>query len=67
MGVFNHVDAGFPVLAQVIADGPSSAHPDWFVHDRHQDEAEPGFATFEDRGLVTLNHANPAVVDVMVH
>jgi cyclomaltodextrinase len=67
-GVFNQVGREFPVFARLRAGDPS-APADWFVTDGTGD---PGYATFEGHpGLVTLNHANPAVADhvteVMVH
>jgi cyclomaltodextrinase / maltogenic alpha-amylase / neopullulanase len=72
-GVFNHVGHDFPAFTRTLAEGPSGAQAGWFVIDWDARTAgEPGYATFEGHSnLVTLDHANPAVVDyvadVMTH
>jgi cyclomaltodextrinase / maltogenic alpha-amylase / neopullulanase len=66
-GVFNHVGRDFPRFQRVLAAGPSAADAGWFhlTWPAGQDQSgEPDYATFEGhRGLVTLNHDNPAVAD----
>ncbi|ANI40167.1 alpha-amylase family protein [Mycolicibacterium vaccae] len=56
-GVFNHVGADFPRYREALAGGDHQ----WFL------PRGGGFATFEGHdGLITLNHANPEVVDYTV-
>lgn len=69
-GVFNHVGRDHPAFADTIAGGPRA---DWFRRTgAAQPASEDDYETFEGhRGLVALNHANPAVADyvsdVMTH
>ncbi|MBP2336597.1 cyclomaltodextrinase [Saccharothrix coeruleofusca] len=70
-GVFNHVGRGFPAFAEVLAKGRAASTASWF-HLSWGDGPEPDYATFEGhRGLVALNHDEPAVADhvaaVMAH
>ena len=62
-GVFNHVGREHPLVVAALAGGPRGEYADWF----HIDWDSPGgphLADFEGHsGLVTLNHANPAVAD----
>jgi cyclomaltodextrinase len=59
-GVFNHVGRGHPRFQQALAGDQESAR--WFVT-----EPDGGYRTFEGHpGLITLNHAEPAVVDYVV-
>jgi glycosidase len=66
-GVFNHVGRGFGQLADVIEHGDRSPFASWFR--RRPDGAFDCFEGHEQ--LVTLNHAEPQVVDyvgdVMTH
>lgn len=71
-GVFNHVGRGSPQFRDVLERGRESRHADWFhlYGDGPGDQLD--YEHFEGhRGLVTLNHDNPAVedhvVDVMRH
>ncbi len=69
-GVFNHVGRDFPLFQEAVAQGPGSAAGSWFhLHWPGSGDAcgEPDYAHFEGhRQLVTLNHAEPAVVDLVV-
>jgi cyclomaltodextrinase / maltogenic alpha-amylase / neopullulanase len=66
-GVFNHVGRGFPAFRKALADGPGSSPAAWFRLSWPADwrrGMEPHYATFEShRGLVALNHDEPAVAD----
>ncbi|WP_062200589.1 alpha-amylase family glycosyl hydrolase [Demequina salsinemoris] len=71
-GVFNHVGRAHPAFQDVLAHGPSSAYADWFRLEwpggpsAWAPGVEPGYADFEGHGaLVALNHAAPAVVDLV--
>ena len=74
-GVFNHVGRGFPAFRRAIDEGPASPDAKWFRMTWPAGSppgAEPEYATFEGhRGLVALNHDEPAVAgyvtDVMRH
>ena len=70
-GVFNHVGRGFPAFADVLAHGRASAFASWFRLDFDGAAADAadgfGYADFEGhRGLVALNHDEPAVADHVV-
>ena len=66
-GVFNHVGRGFPHFRDVLARGRTSRYATWFRLDfdspgEHGDGFD--YACFEGhRSLVTLNHAEPEVVE----
>jgi cyclomaltodextrinase / maltogenic alpha-amylase / neopullulanase len=70
-GVFNHVGREFPAFRRVLDQGPAAPEADWFHLTWPEDAGagpgpgtEPHYANFEGHpGLVTLNHANPAVAD----
>jgi glycosidase len=69
-GVFNHVGRGFPGFVDVLAHGRDSKWADWFQIDWDAEdddsEARDGlrYRSFEGHeGLVTLNHASPAVAE----
>ena len=70
-GVFNHVGAQHPLVAQVLAEGPDGPRASFLDVDwAHPDGPRTG--DFEGhRALVALNHADAAVesyvVDVMTH
>jgi cyclomaltodextrinase len=60
-GVFNHVGRGHPAFQAALRDGPSAATASWFI------PAGSDYETFEGHsGLVTLNHREPAVADMVV-
>jgi glycosidase len=72
-GVFNHVGIGHPLFQVARAAGP---HPqgagaqaaDWFRIQWPDESGPPTYDTFEGHGgLVSLNHAEPAVLDYVVH
>lgn len=68
-GVFNHVGRDNPWFADAVAHGPGSAQEALFQL-TWPDGAAPGttpdYANFEGHtGLMTLNHANPAVADLV--
>ncbi len=66
-GVFNHVGREFPAFQQALRDEPGSASEHWFRLYWQADGAEPEYEHFEGhRQLVTLNHAEPAVIDFVV-
>jgi cyclomaltodextrinase len=69
-GVFNHVGRAFPAFAMVLERGPSTPEAGWFrLSWPHGTEpgTEPAYDTFEGhRGLVALDHGNPAVADYVV-
>ncbi|MGP8002095.1 MAG: alpha-amylase family glycosyl hydrolase [Streptosporangiaceae bacterium] len=64
-GVLNHVGRGFPAFQDVLAHGAASRYASWFRLDFTADGPDGfGYADFEGhRGLVALNHAEPAVQD----
>lgn len=69
-GVFNHVGRAHPAFAEVLERGDAAAHADWFVpggsDDDGGDESSDGFARFEGHdALVTLNHAPPAITELV--
>jgi glycosidase len=60
-GVFNHVGADHPWLAQALAEGPAGPRASWFKID-WSDPNQPHPWLFEGHPeLVELNHAEPAV------
>lgn len=62
-GVFNHVGRGFPAFRRALAGGPAAPEASWFRLTWTGD-TEPEYATFEGhRGLVALNHDEPAVAE----
>jgi glycosidase len=62
-GVFNHVGRSFPTFVRAVAEGPDSPAAAWFR--RSPDKTD--YETFEGhRGLVALNHDEPAVLDHVV-
>ena len=67
-GVFNHVGSDFPRFRQALAQGPESASGSWFhLFWPTGGDGEPDYEHFEGhRQLVTLNHAEPQVVDFVV-
>ena len=70
-GVFNHVGRGFHAFVDVLEHGRSSAFASWFRLDFDGAAASSpdgfGYADFEGhRGLVALNHDEPAVADHVV-
>jgi cyclomaltodextrinase len=61
-GVFNHVGRDFPAFQRALRYGPNAPEADWFRFT--WDAPETRYDTFEGhQGLVTLDHANPAVAD----
>src|ERR1019366_4539153 len=64
-GVFNHVGRGFPAFQDVLARGAASSYASWFRLDFEAGGPDGfGYADFEGhRGLVALNHGEPAVQD----
>lgn len=70
-GVFNHVGRDFPAFQRTLHQGPEAPEADWFQLTwpenslpRTESAPEPEYVAFEGhQSLVTLNHANPAVVD----
>jgi len=68
-GVFNHVGRGHPAFQAVLEQGPSAPTASWFRLDwpgPWQPGVEPRYETFEGHGgLVALNHAEPAVADLI--
>jgi glycosidase len=69
-GVFNHVGTEFPLFQRAIAGGPRAEEGAWFrlTWPQGGKAGEPDYATFEGhRQLVTLNHAEPAVVDYVTN
>jgi cyclomaltodextrinase len=68
-GVFNHVGRGHPAFRAVLEQGPSAPTASWFRLDwpgPWQPGVEPRYETFEGHGgLVALNHAEPAVADLI--
>ncbi len=64
-GVLNHVGRGFPAFQDVLAHGVASRYASWFRLDFPAGGPDGfGYADFEGhRGLVALNHAEPAVQD----
>ena len=59
-GVFNHVGRGHPAFRAALRDGPAAPTASWFTR------AGDDYATFEGHpGLVALNHAEPAVADMV--
>ena len=64
-GVLNHVGRGFPAFQDVLAHGAASRYASWFRLDFSAGGPDGfGYADFEGhRGLVALNHAEPAVQD----
>jgi cyclomaltodextrinase / maltogenic alpha-amylase / neopullulanase len=59
-GVFNHVGRGHPAFRAALRDGPAAPTASWFIR------AGDDYATFEGHpGLVALNHAEPAVADMV--
>lgn len=66
-GVFNHVGRAYPAFQRAIAHGPGSAEESLFRLYWNTPGAPPDYEHFEGHaGLVTLNHASPAVVDLVV-
>ncbi|MCC2313706.1 alpha-amylase family protein [Cellulomonas xiejunii] len=70
-GVFNHVGAEHPLVAQVLAEGPDGPRAGWLRVDWEHPDG-PRTADFEGhRALVALNHESPEVAayvaDVMTH
>jgi cyclomaltodextrinase len=67
-GVFNHVGDGFPRFRRALSEGPGSPSDSWFrLFWPTAGGGEPEYEHFEGhRQLVTLNHAEPAVVDLVV-
>jgi glycosidase len=64
-GVFNHVGADHLLHRRALAEGPGSEAASLFRID-WSDPAGPRSATFEGHGgLVTLNHDQPAVADLV--
>lgn len=64
-GVFNHVGRSHPRFVQALQDGVGSEAGDWFHLSADGDQVNA--LNFEGHDqLVTLNHANPAVVDHVV-
>lgn len=64
-GVFNHVGADHALHRRALADGPGSEAARLFRID-WSDPGRPRSATFEGHGgLVTLNHEEPAVADLV--
>jgi cyclomaltodextrinase / maltogenic alpha-amylase / neopullulanase len=64
-GVLNHVGRGFPAFQDVLSRGAASQYASWFRLDFTAGGPDGfGYADFEGhRGLVALNHAEPAVQD----
>jgi glycosidase len=65
-GVFNHVGREFPLFQRAIAGGARAEEGAWFrlTWPEPGKGGEPDYVAFEGhRQLVTLNHAEPAVVD----
>jgi cyclomaltodextrinase / maltogenic alpha-amylase / neopullulanase len=66
-GVFNHVGRAFPAFVRVLEQGPTAPEAGWFRLSWPHGTApgtEPDYDTFEGhRGLVALDHGNPAVED----
>jgi cyclomaltodextrinase / maltogenic alpha-amylase / neopullulanase len=59
-GVFNHVGRGHAAFRAALRDGPAAPTASWFTR------AGDDYATFEGHpGLVALNHAEPAVADMV--
>ncbi|WP_165070371.1 alpha-amylase family protein [Marisediminicola senii] len=68
-GVFNHVGRAFPAFQNALAGGPETAlfRPAPSIDDGPVDAAAPRFENFEGHdALVALNHANPAVADLVL-
>lgn len=68
-GVFNHVGREHPAFQEVLANGPEASTASWFRVD-WPDDWQPGDDVpawvFEGHpGLVSLNHAEPAVADLV--
>lgn len=64
-GVFNHVGSDHPSHRRALGEGPGSEAARLFRID-WADPARPRSATFEGHGgLVTLNHDDPAVADLV--
>jgi cyclomaltodextrinase len=60
-GVFNHVGRGHPAFQAALRDGPSAPTASWFTREGSD------YASFEGHSeLVALNHAEPAVADMVV-
>ncbi|GAA0817294.1 alpha-amylase family glycosyl hydrolase [Spirilliplanes yamanashiensis] len=65
-GVFNHVGRGHPAFQAVLAEGPGAATASWFRLREWGPGGEPDYDDFEGHHhLVALNHAEPAVVDLV--
>lgn len=69
-GVFNHVGRSFGPFQEVLAAGPGAGTASWFSLDWPDGAGpgvEPGYRDFEGHHhLVALNHAEPAVADLVV-
>ena len=64
-GVFNHVGRSHPRFVQALQDGVGSQAGDWFHLSEDGGTVRAGDFEGHDQ-LVTLNHANPAVVNHVV-
>lgn len=66
-GVFNHVGREHPAFQEVLRDGPAASSAELFQLYWKPGQDEPDYDHFEGhRRLVTLNHASPAVADLVV-
>jgi cyclomaltodextrinase len=67
-GVFNHVGRGHPAFQAVLQQGRDAPTEGWFrFHWNVPVEQQPRYDNFEGHdSLVALNHAEPAVADMVV-